>query len=153
MEWLGPRGRDGGIDTLTLPVPTGGISMCGKHAIGPDPAAAIARWRRAEAERLTAPFRRLVTDGRPWVIAKWAMSLDGRIATHSGDSRWISGEASRALVHALRGRMDRAQIAAIIAKQMPDREKRRRADLVVRTGLSRFHSVRTLRRWQQGLAP
>jgi len=62
--------------------------------------------RSAEAERLTAPFRRLVTAGRPWVIAKWAMSLDGRIATHSGDSRWISGEASRAVVHALRGRMD-----------------------------------------------
>ena len=60
----------------------------------------------AEAERITAPFRRLVNDGRPWVIAKWAMSLDGRIATSGGDSRWISGEASRALVHALRGRMD-----------------------------------------------
>jgi diaminohydroxyphosphoribosylaminopyrimidine deaminase/5-amino-6-(5-phosphoribosylamino)uracil reductase len=60
----------------------------------------------AEAERITAPFRRLVNDGRPWVIAKWAMSLDGRIATSGGDSRWISGEASRARVHALRGRMD-----------------------------------------------
>ena len=60
----------------------------------------------AEAERLTAPFRKLVQDGRPWVIAKWAMSLDGRIAASGGDSRWISGEASRALVHALRGRMD-----------------------------------------------
>lgn len=62
--------------------------------------------RAAEAERLTAPFRRLIAAGRPWVIAKWAMSLDGRIAAASGDSRWISGEASRALVHALRGRMD-----------------------------------------------
>ena len=61
---------------------------------------------QAEAERVTAPFRRLVRDGRPWVIAKWAMSLDGRIAACGGDSRWISGEASRALVHALRGRMD-----------------------------------------------
>lgn len=60
----------------------------------------------AEAERLTAPFRRLVRDRRPWVIAKWAMSLDGRIATAGGDSRWISCEASRAIVHALRGRMD-----------------------------------------------
>ena len=49
-----------------------------------------------EAERLTAPFRRLVRDGRPWVIAKWAMSLDGRIAAAGGDSRWISSEAWRA---------------------------------------------------------
>lgn len=60
----------------------------------------------AEARRLIAPFRRLVADGRPWVIAKWAMSLDGRIATVGGDSRWISGEESRGLVHALRGRVD-----------------------------------------------
>lgn len=60
----------------------------------------------SEAERLTAPFRRLVTSGRPWVIAKWAMSLDGRIAAASGKSNWISGEASRGVVHQLRGRMD-----------------------------------------------
>lgn len=43
MEWLGPRGRDGGIDTLSLPVTTGGLSMCGKHAIAPDVHAALAR--------------------------------------------------------------------------------------------------------------
>ena len=58
------------------------------------------------ATRLTAPFRRLVSSGRPWVIAKWAMSLDGRIAASGGDSRWISNAASRGVVHALRGRMD-----------------------------------------------
>ncbi|NDC62392.1 MAG: bifunctional diaminohydroxyphosphoribosylaminopyrimidine deaminase/5-amino-6-(5-phosphoribosylamino)uracil reductase RibD [Planctomycetia bacterium] len=61
---------------------------------------------RQEAERLTAPFRRLVESGRPWLIAKWAMSLDGHVATHSGESRWISSEESRAVVHRLRGRMD-----------------------------------------------
>lgn len=59
-----------------------------------------------EAVRLTAPFRKLVTTGRPWVIAKWAMSLDGRVATGARDDRWISSEASRALVHELRGRVD-----------------------------------------------
>ena len=58
------------------------------------------------ATRLTAPFRRLVSSGRPWVIAKWAMSLDGRVATAAGESRWISSEQSRAIVHELRGRMD-----------------------------------------------
>jgi dephospho-CoA kinase len=46
----------------------------------------------------------------------------------------------------LRRRMDRAQILAVIARQMADGEKRRRADLVVTTGLSRFHATMQLRR-------
>jgi dephospho-CoA kinase len=46
----------------------------------------------------------------------------------------------------LRRKMNSADIAAIIARQMPDAEKRRRADIVVRTGLSRFHALRALRR-------
>ena len=46
-----------------------------------------------------------------------------------------------------RRRMTDAQIAAIIARQMPDRQKRRRADLVVHTGLSRWHALRQLRRF------
>lgn len=59
-----------------------------------------------EAQRLIAPFTKLQTTGRPFVHAKWAMSLDGRIATRLGNSRWISGEESRRIVHDLRGRMD-----------------------------------------------
>ena len=59
-----------------------------------------------EARRLAAPFCKLVETGRPYVHAKWAMTLDGRIASHSGTSKWISSAASRALVHKLRGRMD-----------------------------------------------
>lgn len=42
-DWLGPRGRDGGIDTVPLPIATGGLSLCGKHAIGPDHEAAMQR--------------------------------------------------------------------------------------------------------------
>jgi diaminohydroxyphosphoribosylaminopyrimidine deaminase/5-amino-6-(5-phosphoribosylamino)uracil reductase len=60
----------------------------------------------AEARRLNAPYLKLLADGRPYVHAKWAMTLDGKIATRSGDSKWISNEASRRRVHELRGRMD-----------------------------------------------
>ncbi len=59
-----------------------------------------------EAKRLSAPYLKLVQTGRPWIIAKWAMTLDGKLATRTGDSRWISSEASRAIVHQLRGRVD-----------------------------------------------
>ena len=58
------------------------------------------------SEDLIAPFRTLMLEKRPWVHAKWAMSLDGRIATHTGHSQWISNARSRAFVHELRGRMD-----------------------------------------------
>jgi dephospho-CoA kinase len=47
--------------------------------------------------------------------------------------------------------MSKADIAAVIARQMPDAEKRRRADLVVRTGLSRNHTLRILNRFIQTL--
>ncbi|MDE2006405.1 MAG: dephospho-CoA kinase [Rhodospirillales bacterium] len=53
----------------------------------------------------------------------------------------------------LRGHMSREQADAVIARQMPDREKRRRADTVIRTGLSRHHAQRALRRLIARLAP
>ena len=59
-----------------------------------------------EAQRLTAPFVQLMTNGRPWFHAKWAMTLDGKIASRCGESKWITNESSRAIVHQLRGRMD-----------------------------------------------
>lgn len=60
----------------------------------------------------------------------------------------VSAPASvqRARVRARR-RMTEAQISVIVARQMPDAEKRRRADIVIRTGLSRFHALRQLRRY------
>jgi diaminohydroxyphosphoribosylaminopyrimidine deaminase / 5-amino-6-(5-phosphoribosylamino)uracil reductase len=60
----------------------------------------------AEAMRLNAPYLKLQREHRPWVILKWAQSLDGRIATRTGDSQWISGEPSRRSVHRLRSRVD-----------------------------------------------
>jgi diaminohydroxyphosphoribosylaminopyrimidine deaminase/5-amino-6-(5-phosphoribosylamino)uracil reductase len=61
---------------------------------------------QTEAEELNAPYFKLLRTGLPYVIAKWAMTLDGRIATANFDSKWISSEASRSLAHELRGRVD-----------------------------------------------
>ncbi len=77
----------------------GGVAV----AIGVEAAAAI---------RLNAPYLKRLATGQPYVTAKWAMTLDGKTATGSGDSRWISSSRSRALVHEVRGRMD-AIIAGI----------------------------------------
>lgn len=59
-----------------------------------------------DARKLNAPFFKLMEDKMPYIIAKWAMSFDGKIATRAGDSRWISSEESRSYVHTIRGRMD-----------------------------------------------
>jgi diaminohydroxyphosphoribosylaminopyrimidine deaminase / 5-amino-6-(5-phosphoribosylamino)uracil reductase len=61
---------------------------------------------RERAQSLNAAYLKRLRTGRPWVIAKWAMSLDGRIATASGHSQWISSETSRETVHQLRSRVD-----------------------------------------------
>jgi len=60
----------------------------------------------ADARELNAPYLKLLHAGKPWVHAKWAMTLDGKLATRTGDSKWISSEESRARVHELRGRVD-----------------------------------------------
>lgn len=61
---------------------------------------------QAAAHQLNAPYRKLVQQRLPWVIAKWAMTLDGKLASRTGHSQWISNESSRAFVHQLRGRVD-----------------------------------------------
>ncbi len=57
-----------------------------------------------EARRANQGFFKFHETGLPYVVAKWAMTLDGKIATHTGDSRWISNEKSRAWLHRLRDR-------------------------------------------------
>jgi diaminohydroxyphosphoribosylaminopyrimidine deaminase/5-amino-6-(5-phosphoribosylamino)uracil reductase len=58
------------------------------------------------ARSLNAPYLKLLQQTRPWMIAKWAMTLDGKIATHTRESHWITGSAARQIVHQLRGRVD-----------------------------------------------
>ncbi len=59
-----------------------------------------------KARRQIAPFLKWITQKLPYITAKWAMTLDGKIATRTGDSKWISNEESREYVHKIRGEMD-----------------------------------------------
>jgi len=59
-----------------------------------------------EARSLNEAWFHWVNTSRPWVIAKAACSLDGKIATASGESQWLTGEAARAYGHRLRHRVD-----------------------------------------------
>lgn len=58
------------------------------------------------ARLLNQPFRKQARTGRPWVLFKSAMTLDGKVATRAGDSKWISGEESRRLAHRWRADCD-----------------------------------------------
>src|SRR5690349_2592355 len=60
----------------------------------------------ARARLLNQPFRKHARTGRPFVLFKSAMTLDGKVATRTGDSKWISGEASRRLAHHWRSEVD-----------------------------------------------
>jgi diaminohydroxyphosphoribosylaminopyrimidine deaminase/5-amino-6-(5-phosphoribosylamino)uracil reductase len=63
-------------------------------------------------KRQNDAFRKSVTTGLPFVTYKYAMTLDGRVAADSGDSRWISSRESRLLVHRLRAESDAVLIGA-----------------------------------------
>jgi diaminohydroxyphosphoribosylaminopyrimidine deaminase / 5-amino-6-(5-phosphoribosylamino)uracil reductase len=60
----------------------------------------------ASARLLNQAFRKHARVGRPWVLFKSAMTLDGKVATRTGDSKWISGEDSRGLAHRWRASVD-----------------------------------------------
>ena len=60
---------------------------------------------RAACDELNSVFFHFITHKTPYVVAKWAMSADGKIACASGDARWITGPEARADVHELRHRL------------------------------------------------
>jgi diaminohydroxyphosphoribosylaminopyrimidine deaminase / 5-amino-6-(5-phosphoribosylamino)uracil reductase len=89
-----------------MPDPDGRVSGRGLRRLAEAGVETCVGVAEQEARELNEAYITHRTVGRPLVTAKWAMTLDGRIATRSGDSRWISGEASRALAHEVRAASD-----------------------------------------------
>lgn len=92
---------------------TAGQGIARLHAAGI--AVDVGVLRRA-ADLDHAGFFLRLTRGRPWVTLKLASSLDGRIATATGESRWITGSPARRAVHALRARHDAVMVGAGTAR-------------------------------------
>ncbi len=92
-----------------------------------------------EAERLNEKYLHFMHTGRPFVHLKLASSLDGKIATRTGDSRWITGAESRARVHELRHEYDAILIGAGTARSddplLTDRSQKNRRKPLVRVVL------------------
>ena len=93
----------------------------------------------AEARQLNEVFLHWIATGRPFVVLKTAMTLDGKIATASGASKWITGEAARLRVHELRDRYD-AILAGIgtaladdpsLTTRLPDRTGKNPVRIIV----------------------
>ena len=70
-----------------------------------------------ECGRHHAPFFKFIREGRPWVVLKGALTLDGCIATMTGHSQWITGEAARIDTHRLRARCDAILVGAETARK------------------------------------
>ena len=91
------------------------------------------------ARLLNQSFRKHARTGRPWVLFKSAMTLDGKVATHGGDSKWISGEESRQLAHRWRSQCD--VVAVGIGTALADDPQ-----LTARISDPAYHVVRQPRR-------
>jgi len=95
-----------------------------------------------EASRLNESYMHFMRTGRPFVHLKMAVSLDGKVATATGDSRWITGEAARARVHELRHRSDAIMIGGRTARAddplLTDRSGKKRRRPLVRVVIEQY---------------
>jgi len=82
------------------------VSGKGKAELGEAGIKTVVGEHMAEAESINEAYTKFITTGLPFITAKIAMSLDGKIASRSGDARWISSQESRQYVHSLRSRSD-----------------------------------------------
>ncbi len=95
-----------------------------------------------EASRLNEPYIHFMRTGRPFVHLKMAVSLDGKVATATGDSRWITSEESRARVHELRHQYDAIMVGGRTVRAddplLTDRSGRKRRRPLVRVVVEQY---------------
>ena len=117
---LGPCNHQGRTPPCTAAIVSAGITEVRVAALDPNPNVAGGgvqaleeagvRVRVGEGEKraklLMEAYLKYVENGMPFVTAKFAMTLDGKIATHTGDSKWISGDKARWAVHGMRNISD-----------------------------------------------
>lgn len=133
---LNPHVEGGGIETLREQ----GVEV-------------ITGVQETAARRLNEAYEKYITTGLPFVVVKVAATLDGWIATGSGDSKWVSGERSRAFVHRLRHAMDAilVGIETVVADdprltaRLGDRGGNHPRRIVLDTHLRIFENARLLR--------
>lgn len=98
-----------------------------------------------EGTRLNEAYIHFMRSGRPFVHLKMAVTLDGKVATATGDSRWITGEAARAEVHELRHRYDAIMIGGRTVSAddplLTDRSGKRRRRPLVRVVIEQYLRV------------
>jgi len=95
-----------GVARVVFACPDPNPAAAGGAATLHDAGVEVVQVDHPAARAVTEPFLLRRASGRPWVIAKWAESSDGRMVTPPGQTKWISGERSRAMVHRERGRVD-----------------------------------------------
>ncbi len=106
-----------------------------------------------EAKRLNEAYIKYATTKRPFVVIKCAATLDGRIATKTGDSRWVSGDESRIYVHRLRHSVDAIMVGINTVKQddpaltvrLNDMKGRDPTRIILDTNLTIFEEAKVLR--------
>ncbi|KKK56245.1 hypothetical protein LCGC14_3066470, partial [marine sediment metagenome] len=105
---------DAGIDEVHLAMidPNPMVSGQGKSELEKEGLKVTVGEHEEEANEINEAYVKFISTGLPFVTAKFAMSLDGKIATRSGDSRWISGEEARKYVHHLRYISDAIMVGA-----------------------------------------
>ena len=104
-----------GLTRVTIPILDPNPLVSGKGVAALASSGIEVRFSEKDADRavdLYRPFKKSILRKRPFIISKSAVTLDGRTAAMSGDSRWISSEVSRCLTHRLRAKVD----AVIIGK-------------------------------------